>query len=147
MLTHLTEQTVRPESRQSQPPDCWAQVRYRALTPSPTQADVQVTVKCVQAAVNPDGCWHGRGSTFHTSTGVAFEGTLDSGNMHGKSSIQFPDGVCFDGMCVSNALTGLGVVSYEGMRYHGALRDGKHHGYGKLEVMGGGSLYEGAPRS
>lgn len=63
--------------------------------------------------------------------------------MHGKASMQFPDGTCFDGSIASNAITGPGVVSYDAMRYHGSLVDGKHHGSGVLEVMGGGAKYEG----
>ena len=106
-------------------------------------AGVQAVAETVTGALNPAGCWHGPDSKLQTRSGICYEGTLQQGYMHGKASMQFPDGTCFDGSIAANTLTGPAVVSYEAMRYHGTLLDGQHHGAGVLEVMGGGAKYEG----
>ena len=106
-------------------------------------AGVQAVAETVTASLNPAGCWHGPDTKLQTRSGICYEGTLQQGYMHGKASMQFPDGTCFDGSIAANALTGPAVVSYDAMRYHGTLLDGQHHGAGVLEVMGGGAKYEG----
>jgi hypothetical protein len=108
---------------------------------------LQAVIKTISQGTHEQDAVLGPSFSIETTSGVTYQGRLHNGYMHGKVSMMFPDNTCFDGRCSSNTLTGLGVTSYEMMRYHGELLNGEHHGNGVLEVMGGGARYSGVPHS
>jgi hypothetical protein len=96
------------------------------------------TVQC-----DPVGAWRDATGHLDTVSGVTYDGGVHNGRMHGIAKVQFPDEAHYHGACSNNSLTGPGIMSYDGMRYHGALQDGQHHGMGALKDLQNGAEYEG----
>eukprot|EP00892_Ulva_mutabilis_P010921 jgi/Ulvmu1/8200/UM041_0009.1 len=80
------------------------------------------------------GCYHGTNGSIVTKSETLFDGPLQQGHVQGKAAVQFADDTGYEGSIAANVLSGLGVMSYAGCRYHGELQNGLFHGTGTLTI-------------
>lgn len=89
------------------------------------------------------GYCHGVNGSIVTKSDSLFDGQFEQGYVHGKATVQFADDSSYEGNVVANVISGTGVMSYDGYKYHGELNKGLFHGKGTLVVACQSSSYQG----
>lgn len=89
------------------------------------------------------GNCHGVNGSIVTKSEIVFDGQFEQGYVHGKATVHFADDASYEGSVVANVISGTGVMTYDGYKYHGELENGLFHGKGTLTVACQGSSYQG----
>eukprot|EP00040_Diaphanoeca_grandis_P044535 m.12648 g.12648 ORF g.12648 m.12648 type:complete len:655 (+) comp9392_c0_seq1:326-2290(+) len=107
---------------------------YTALNYTPSGSNYGPVYRSLKQQIPKTGKYHCRHGVAKFKGGHVYEGEFDSGLMHGKGRLCWPDGTTYEGTFVDNTITGQGrFVWSDGSTYEGEVDHGLRNGEGVFE--------------